>query len=195
MLRIDDPEVLKGLAQPMRQRLWRMLLQRGPCTVGTLARRLDADAGQVSYYLRGLAERGWVANAPELARDHRESWWRAVKESTAWRVEDFLTPAGTALVMQLCQQVLCENLQRLRTFMQSYQRWGPPWRAARGSSHSFLHLTADGARAMDAELNEVLARWAGHGDQARQRGGTADRLPYLHFMYGFPDDPGGEADR
>jgi hypothetical protein len=38
--RIDDPEVLKGITQPIRQQLWRLLLQRGPCTVGTLAGEL-----------------------------------------------------------------------------------------------------------------------------------------------------------
>jgi DNA-binding MarR family transcriptional regulator len=193
--RIDDPEVLKGLAQPIRQKLWRMLLQQGPCTVGTLARQLDADPGQVSYHLRELAKRGWVEHAPELARDRRESWWRAMEESTAWRAEDFPTPEGTALVQHLGKQLLRENLQRLHTFLQNYQAWSPQWRAAMGSSQSFLHLTPDEAQAMNAELNELLARWADHGDRARQRGDTTDRLPYLHFMYGFPEHPTPGADR
>jgi DNA-binding transcriptional ArsR family regulator len=193
--RIDDPDVLKGLAQPIRQKLWRLLLQRGPCTVGTLAGALGADPGQVSYHLRELARRGWVEHAPDLARDRRESWWRAVEESTAWRIEDFSTPTGTALVMHLGAQMLTENLQRLRTFVRTYHRWPPEWQAAFDSSQSFLHLTAGEAQAMNAELNEVLARWAAHGDHAREHGDTAGRLPYLHFMYGFPDDPEGEQHR
>jgi Mn-dependent DtxR family transcriptional regulator len=193
--RIDDPEVLKGLAQPIRQKLWRMLLQQGPCTVGTLAQQLGADPGQVSYHLRELARRGWVEHAPDLARDRRESWWRAIEESTAWRIEDFPTPEGTALVLHLGKQMLRENLQRLQAFMQNYPRMSPQWRAAMDSSQSFLHLTPDEARAMNAELNEVLARWARHGDHARQRGDTDDRLPYLHFMYGFPEGPTDEGDR
>jgi hypothetical protein len=36
--RLDDPEVLKGLAQPFRQRLYRTLAQIGPATVGMLAK-------------------------------------------------------------------------------------------------------------------------------------------------------------
>lgn len=193
--RIDDPEVLKGLAQPIRQKLWRLLLQRGPRTVGTLAEQLGADPGQVSYHLRELAKRGWVEHAPELARDRRESWWRAVPESTAWRIEDFPTPEGKAVVLHLGRQMLRENLHRLRTFMQNYQRWSPQWRAASNASQSFLDLTADEAQAMNAELNEVLARWARHGQHARDRGDLAGRRPYLHFMYGVPEDPEAEAER
>lgn len=193
--RISDPEILKGLAQPIRLKLWHMLLRQGPSTVGTLAGQLDADSGQVSYHLRELARTGWVERAPELARDRRESWWRAVAEPTAWRVEDFPTPDGAALVRHLGAQMLREDLQRLHTFLRDYQRWSPEWRAAMSASRSFLHLTPDEADSMTAELNQVLARWARHGDRARERGDTADRLPYFHFMYGFPEDPAAETDQ
>jgi hypothetical protein len=185
--RIDDPEVLKGIAQPIRQKLWRLLLQQGPCTVGTLAGHLSADSGQVSYHLRELAKRGWVEHAPELARDRRESWWRAVPDSTAWRLENFTTPEGRAVVRHLDRLMVRENVERLQAFLRDYQRWSPQWRAASGSSQSFLHLTADEARQMNDELNQVLTRWARVGDRADDSGDTEGRSAYYHFMYGFPE--------
>lgn len=191
--RIDDPETLKGLAQPIRQKLWRLLLQRGPCTVGTLAGALGADPGLVSYHLRELSKRGWVEHAPDLARDRRESWWRAMVGSSTWGIEDFSTPEEAAVVLHLGQQMLMENLHRLSTFLRSYQQWSAEWLAASGGSQSFLYLTADEARALSAELNEVLARWAEHGRHARELADSAGRLPYLHFMYGFPDESGDEG--
>jgi predicted ArsR family transcriptional regulator len=185
--RIDDPEVLKGLAQPIRQKLWRLLLQQGPCTVGTLAAHLGADPGQVSYHLRELAKRGWVEHAPELARDRRESWWRAGSESTAWRLEDFDTPEGRAVARHLGTQMVRENVERLQAFMRDYQRWSPQWRAAFSGSQSFLYLSADEAQQLNAELNQVLSRWAQVGDRSRASDDGEERAAYYHFMYGFPE--------
>jgi predicted ArsR family transcriptional regulator len=194
--RIDDPDVLKGLAQPIRQKLWRLLLLQGPCTVGALAAELGTDPGQVSYHLRELAKRGWVEHAPERARDRRESWWRAVDESSTWRLEDFTTPEGRAVVLHLGKQMVQENFHRLQAFAKNYQRWSPEWRAAAGSSQSFLYLTPDEAEQLTAELNQVLTRWAQAGDRARADGDTAGRSPYYNFMYGFPErDLNQEADQ
>jgi DNA-binding transcriptional ArsR family regulator len=139
--RIDDPEVLKGLAHPLRQRLWRLLHQLGPCTVGTLANRVGADPGQVSYHLRELAKRGWIHPVPELARDRRESWWRVAPESTSWTIEDFPTPEGQALVRQLHAAMVVEDVQRLGRFVQTFQLWSGEWIGASVSARSFLFLT------------------------------------------------------
>lgn len=193
--RIDDPDVLKGLAQPIRQKLWRLLLQRGPCTVGTLAGQLGTDPGQTSYHLRELARRGWVEHAPDLARDRRESWWRAVHQPTAWRVEDFDTPEGRSVVEHLDRQIVRENLQRLQDARQGYPQQSERWRAAFAAEQSFLHLTADEAQAMNAELHQVLVQWAHHGHRALDGGDVGGRRPYFHFMYGFPEAPGSEEDR
>ncbi|MPZ28533.1 MAG: helix-turn-helix domain-containing protein [Micromonosporaceae bacterium] len=189
--RIDDLDVLKGLAQPLRQRLWRLLHQLGPCTVGTLAARVGADPGQVSYHLRELAKRGWIEPAPELARDRRESWWRAVPETTTWTTEDFPTPEARAVVTQLNAQLIVGDLERLRQFMRTEPQWSPEWLAGSGRSRSFLFLTAAEAQAMHDELNQVLRRWAATGNRAREAGQVAGRRPYLCLMFGFPE-PGGQ---
>jgi predicted ArsR family transcriptional regulator len=190
--RIDDPELLKGLAQPLRQRLWRLLHQRGPCTVGTLAGAVGADPGQVSYHLRELAKRGWIERAPELAHDRRESWWRAVPETTTWTIDDFPTPEGKAIVTYLDAQLAAGDLESLRRFLQSRSRLSPEWLAAAVSSRSFLFLNAAEAREMHEELNQVIRQWAAAGNRARGAGEVAGRRRYFHFMYGFPEPEVGE---
>ncbi|MGH3683186.1 MAG: MarR family transcriptional regulator [Natronosporangium sp.] len=185
--RIDDPDVLKGLLQSLRQRLWRLLHQLGPSTVGTLAGRVGADPGQISYHLRELAKRGWIEAAPELARDRRESWWRAVPQTTTWSTEDFPTPEARAVVAQLNSQLIAGDPEQLRRFVQTEPQWSPEWLAGSGRSRSFLFLTAAEAQAMHDELNQVLRRWAATGQQARQAGDVAGRRPYFCFLYGFPE--------
>ena len=190
---IKDSEVLKILAQPIRQKLWRMLLLQGPATVGSLAKQLDADPGQVSYHLRELARGGWVERAPELARDRRESWWRAVDESTAWRTEDFPTAEETALMLHLGMLMLREDMHQLQASMRDRPQRSPQWRDATCTARAFLHLTADEAQEMNAELTAVLTRWAQHGDRARAQGDTAGRRPYFVVMYGVPEESAGEV--
>jgi hypothetical protein len=187
--RIDDPEVLKGLAQPVRQRLWRLLVQLGPCTVKTLTERTGRDPGQVSYHLRELAKRGWVEHAPELARDRRESWWRSVPGQTKWAIEDFPTPEGKAIVAHLHGQTVMDQFHRLRHFTQTYDQWSADWWRASVSSQTFPFLTPEEAQTMVAELGEVLARWTEVGRQARENGDTERRKPYFLFLHGFPENP------
>jgi DNA-binding transcriptional ArsR family regulator len=187
--RIDDPEVLKGLAQPIRQSLWRLLHQLGPCTVKRLTERTGCDPGQVSYHLRELAKRGWVEQAPELARDRRESWWRAFPGITMWAIEDFPTPEGRAVATHLHGMMVMDQFRRLRRFVQTLEQWNEDWLQAAASHQSHPFLTAKEAGAMVAELDEVIARWAEVGRRAREDGETAGRSPYFLFMHGFPEDP------
>jgi predicted ArsR family transcriptional regulator len=187
--RIDDPEVLKGLAQPIRQQLWRLLGQLGPCTVKTLSERTGCDPGQVSYHLRELAKRGWIEHAPELARDRRESWWRTIPGSSQWSIEDFPTPEGRAIAVHLHGLLVMDQFRRLRHFLQKYEQWGEDWWRASVSSQTLPFLTSEEAATMVAELDEVLTRWTEIGRRARERDDTDGRTPYFLFMHGFPEDP------
>jgi DNA-binding transcriptional ArsR family regulator len=172
---IDDPEVLKGLAQPIRQRLYRLLTQIGPATVGTLAKRVNGDPGLVSYHLRELARRGFIEDVPDLARDRRERWWRTVPGSTSWSSRDFPTPEGQAIASAVKGQMVADEFARLHRYEQSRETWSEAWQDATLSSDSFLRLTPGELAQLSAELQEVLQRWGRHGRQAseRERGDTA----------------------
>lgn len=55
-----------------------------------LADHTDEAPGNISYHLSKLAEHGFIVEAPELARNGRERWWRAAHASTRWSNADFL---------------------------------------------------------------------------------------------------------
>lgn len=73
---ITDPEALRLLAHPMRQRI-EQRLRLGPANSTSLARDLGESTGTTSYHLRKLAEYGFVEEVPELAKG-RERWWRQI---------------------------------------------------------------------------------------------------------------------
>ena len=188
--RINDPEILKGLAQPVRLRLYRLLAQIGPATGGALAKKLgNADPGLVSYHLRELARRGFIEDVPELARDRRERWWRLVPGATSWTTSDFDTPEGRAIASTVKSQIVVDEFQRLRRFEQARDSWSDAWLNAAEDSTSVLQLTPGELSQLCAELQEVLQRWAVHGRRARSTGDDASRQPVFLFLHAFPERP------
>jgi DNA-binding transcriptional ArsR family regulator len=189
--RITDPEVLKALTHPLRQRLYRLLAQIGPTTVGALGERVGADPGRVSYHLRELGKRGFIEEAPELARDRRETWWRVVPGSTSWSREDFETVEGRAVVDTLFAQMAADQFARLRHFVETAEEREPPWQRASMSNQSHLHLTVDELSEMNTELRGVFERWGQISHAARDAGETEGREPVFAFLHVFPERPDG----
>ncbi len=191
--RLTDPEALKGLAHPLRQRLYRLLVQLGPSTVTGLAERIGADPGRVSYHLRELGRRGFIDEAPELARDRRERWWRVVPGSIAWSTTQFDEPAGRAVAETAQRQLVTEEFERLQKYEATKEAWGQEWVTAASTSNSYLRLTPDEMRGLTAELNEVIARWAraGRPDPAIHPADRRDdgRANVFLFFHAFPENP------
>ena len=56
-----------------------------------------------SYHLRQLASHGFIEEAPELAEDGKQRWWRASHERTSWSTVEFLdTPERVAQQVAAC---------------------------------------------------------------------------------------------
>lgn len=186
MRRITDPEVLKGLAQPIRQKLYRLLAQIGPATGATLSRHLGTDPGQTSYHLRELVKAGFVEDAPELARDRRERWWRAVPGPTGWSSADFPSPEGQAISAAVKAQLVIDEFERVRRYEQHRDTWSAQWQAAAMSSDSFLRLTPAELTELTAELHELVVRWK---DRGRAAADDTDREHVFLFFHAFPERP------
>ena len=73
----DSRAVLAALAHPFRRRLMDVLKVDGPSTAACSPAHRPG-VGNVSHHLKVLAAAGLVEEAPELARDRRERWWRLV---------------------------------------------------------------------------------------------------------------------
>jgi DNA-binding transcriptional ArsR family regulator len=191
--RITDPEVLKGLTHPLRRKLYDQLTHFGPATVSTLAERLAADPGQISYHLRELGRRGFIEEVPELAKDRRERWWRAAPGSVSWSSTEFAEPAGRAVADTVQQQLIVDQFERLAAYKAARDSWPADWTAAATAVNSHLRLTPDELRELGAELNAVLGRWRTVGrpepavrpDEQPEDG----RENVFLFLHAFPEQP------
>lgn len=198
--RITDPQVLKGLAHPLRRDLLRQLSQFGPATAGVLARRLSADPGQISYHLRELGRSGFIEEAPELARDRRERVWRAVPGPVSWSSQDFTSPEGLAAADAVRAQRITQQFERLAAFNAAAAEWPAPWVAVATDSESYLHLSPGELTALCEELNTVVRRHRAAAQEAAERereapGATAEaagagREHVFLFFHAFPERPG-----
>lgn len=182
--RITDPDTLKGLAQPLRQQIYRQLVQYGPLTVSEIGKRVGADPGQTSYHLRELAKRGFAEDVPELARDRRERWFRSVPGSTSWSSLDFQDPEGAAIANTVKSQMVIGEFESLRHYEQTASTWSEEWRNAAMSTDSFLRLTPAELAQVNAELMAVIDRWT---VRTRDLPLDGDRHSVLVFFHSFPE--------
>ena len=72
----DDPQILRAIAHPIRNRILTELSASGPLRAADIARELDIPANQASFHLRQLAKYGLVEEDPDEARDKRDRVWR-----------------------------------------------------------------------------------------------------------------------
>jgi len=190
---VTDPDVLKALTHPLRRQILRLLTQLGPATVTMLGEHIEADPGQLSFHLRELAKRGFVTEAPELARDRRERWWRAARGSWSFNTSDFADPAGKAIANAAKQLMVAEELERLRTWESSRESFGEDWSNSAEASEYTFRLRPGELREMSAELREVLMRWRAVG-RAEPQGRPEDqpddgREHVFLFLHVFPERP------
>jgi len=104
---------------------------------------MDEAPGSVSFHLGKLAEHGFIVEAPELARDGRERWWRAAHESTRWEPGELLNdPERRTASSALRQQIRRLYLERLETWLAEEPSWDREWVSAAASGDQTLHLSA-----------------------------------------------------
>lgn len=168
ILRLSDPRAMRALAHPTRLRLLGELRLRGPQTVGALSDIVDEAVGSVSYHLGKLAEHGFVREAPELARNRRERWWRAAHARTSWEpVEMLADPERKAASDLLRRTILDGYVERLRNYLDAEATLDPDWVRGTTNSDHALHLTSDELVELRADLAALAARWHARSDADR----------------------------
>lgn len=183
---VTDSRVLAALAHPLRRRLMDVLKVHGPSTVGLLADRTGQAPANVSHHLKVLAAADLVAEAPELARDRRERWWRLVSRGVRWSSADFdADPAARAVADAATSLNLDRHVALARAWHAADEAAHDAWGEGPFSTDRWLHLTPQELAELGRELNDLLARWAERAvpDDGRRR------EPVFLFAHGIPATP------
>jgi DNA-binding transcriptional ArsR family regulator len=181
---VTDSRVLAVLAHPLRRRLMDVLKVDGPATATGMAARTGQAVANVSHHVRMLQGADLVEEAPELARDARERWWRLTSPALRWSEVDFADDPASAAVAAAAQSI---NLDRHAGLVRGWNAVAderPEWREAAFSTDRWLRLTPAELQQLSEEMVALLGRWA-----ERPQGDDAEREPVFLFAYGFPAAP------
>ncbi|WP_328604727.1 helix-turn-helix domain-containing protein [Amycolatopsis sp. NBC_00345] len=179
---IRDSQVLAAMSHPLRRRLLDVLKLDGPATASVLAEKTGQAVGNVSHHLKVLAGASLVEEAPELARDRRERWWRRPSRVLAWSTADFVGDpvADAAETLSLDRQFTLA-----RTWVASLETEAEQWRDSWFANETWARLSV----AELAELNSrVIALFAEYSERDLPDDGV-ERRPAFLFARGFPAQP------
>jgi DNA-binding transcriptional ArsR family regulator len=158
---VTESLILTAMSHPLRRRLLDVLTVHGPSTVGLLAERTGQAAGNISHHVRIMAEAGLVEEAPELARDRRERWWRKPEHPLTW-VSGASHDDAAAEAIDLAAASL--NLERqvafVRRAINADAQERAIWTEGPFSTDVWLTVTPAELSAFAAEVNEVMLRWS-----------------------------------
>ncbi|MET7865902.1 ArsR/SmtB family transcription factor [Micromonospora taraxaci] len=183
---ITDSRALAAMSHPLRRRLMDVLKVHGPSTVGLLAERTDQAPANVSHHLKVLAAADLVTEAPELARDRRERWWRLVSRGLRWSNADFdADPAARVVADAATSLNLDRHVALARAWHATDEASQATWEDAPFSTDRWLHLTPGELAELSHELNAVLTRWADRD----LPDDDAERRPVFLFIHGVPARP------
>ncbi|HUR05206.1 MAG TPA: helix-turn-helix domain-containing protein [Nonomuraea sp.] len=161
MSQITDSKVLAAMAHPVRRRLLDLLKLDGPGTASVLAQRTGEAVGNVSHHLRALAAAGLIEEAPELARDRRERWWRRTTEKLCWSSADFAEDAaGEAIARALESLNLERQVGHVRRWADQPQSEQERWQRGPFSTETWIQATDGELAQFAAEIIAVMDKWA-----------------------------------
>lgn len=151
---LSDAADLKALAHPLRLDLLEILVLSGPRTATQLAAELGSSPSNCSWHLRKLAEHGFVTEVPGATGRQRP--WQAVSEGLRWAEGEDDETEASAAGHALTDMMLTRELQRLRAAQESERFEPPEWREASNVVQSALWLTAEEAKQVSTQLQDLL---------------------------------------
>ena len=165
-----DATALRVLAHPLRSRLLSQLRMHGPATATELADLLRTNTGATSYHLRKLESVGLVADTGTGSGKRRV--WQASSRGHEWTPSEFAGDADAeASLSWLQRHYQSELARRAEHWAETSRSWPAHWRDTLGSGDDGVTVTAEQARRMWDEIQDVVRgyRDAGAGDPAAIR--------------------------
>ena len=170
---------MRALAHPLRLRLLGLLRTEGPSTATALSDRLGVLPALASYHLRQLASHGFIEEAPELARDGKERWWRASHDRTSWSTVEFLdSPERVEAEQALGREIVRAVAERGLKWVVESSTWPSGWVDAADMSDWVLELTPEELRELRDQIHELIESRAGRS----RREGTGQVHAVLQLM-------------
>lgn len=153
---IRDSKVLAAMSHPLRRRLLDLLHLDGPATASMLAQKTGQAVGNVSHHVKVLAAAKLVEQAPELARDQRERWWRRTSKTLKWAAADFpddpVAEAAEVLALDHQTAIAREWIARRETYPE-------PWRGSSFSTDGWLRLSIADLEDLNERILLLLAEF------------------------------------
>ena len=183
--RLTEAKALAALAHPFRARIMDALKVDGPSTASALAQRTGQAVGSASHHLKVLSEAELVEEAPELAKDKRERWWRLAAPGTRWSRQDFADDAAAFAAANAAEALAFQRqVDRTRDWMSNAES-DPVWDDAAFATQQWLRVSPEELHQVSAEIVEVLLRWSNR--QVPDDG--VHREPVFVYARGFPAQP------
>lgn len=182
---VTDAKALSAMANPFRARMMDALKVDGPSTASHLAQRTGQAVGSASHHLKVLAEAGLVEEAPELAKDRRERWWRLVDAGTRWSRADFADDTAAVTAAYAAESLAVQRQFERVTEWNANAASVPEWDGASFATQNWLRLTPAELGEVAEEIIDVLLRWSRRDlpDDGEERESV------LVFARGFPAQP------
>lgn len=170
---------------PLRRRLLELLSLEGPATASRLSAETGQLVGNVSHHLKMLAAAGLIEEAPDLARDRRERWWRSKRVSVSWSPADVAgDPAGEAVALAAESYNLAHHVEKVQQWFEARADYDESWTRAAFATDSWLRLTPDELDALGERIAGVIAEFR---DERPDDG--RERQPVYVFAHAVPGRP------
>jgi DNA-binding transcriptional ArsR family regulator len=177
---VRDPRAMRALANPLRLQLLALLRRDGPHSVGELSTLADAAPGSVSYHLATLEQFGFVEQAPELARDGRERWWRAAHDSTNYEPAELLADPESAAAGRGMRQAFLQGHLVEQLALEAEAALPTEWVTAATSGDTLAYLTPAQLAELSAEVEALAEKWNRRREDA-EPGAVPVRFIYSTF--------------
>ncbi|MFD9596010.1 ArsR/SmtB family transcription factor [Kitasatospora sp. NPDC059973] len=180
-LRRLDARSLRGLAHPLRMRIFELLKLDGPATATRLAERLGENTGTVSWHLRHLAEHGFIEEDTGRGTK-RERWWRRIPVRNELNTAEFRDdPDSRGAVALYTNELVQQYFNRVTSYLS--EDWAGDWRnSGTIADWTNLRLTPPQLKALNQELFEVIGRHT----PAPDADPAPDALPVVVQLQSFP---------
>jgi DNA-binding transcriptional ArsR family regulator len=183
-------DALIALHHPARRRLYEILAVGDPSSVGRLAAAARLAPGSVSHHLKALHRAGFIEPAPELARDTRESWWRAIPRRLSWSAEAFTAGTVGRAVADTAEQANLEHQTRATvTWMRNRVGLPEPWRHAGFAADNLVPATPEQFEELVNAMGDLVTRWGAVCREDARTRPSVERMPVRLVARAFPSDP------